>query len=188
MRRWWSCFGPTAQKNRCSRRGWQQLSWFVALRASGSRAYDKEVQKMLRWFKRRETSRERVVTNAAQAGDVEPVKALPEEDPGLVNARREGGVTPLHEAAANGHPKVVILLIDLGAEINARTEQGGTPLHGAALYGHEEAAALLLAFGARIDPRDNDCKTPLYMAEGKGHTGVVKLLRAQELLGRFTEP
>ena len=40
----------------------------------------------------------------------------------------EYGVTPLHEAARIGHPKVVAILLAAGADPNARTRSGETPM------------------------------------------------------------
>ena len=47
-----------------------------------------------------------------------------------VSARtaNEYGVTPLHEAARIGHPKVVAILLAAGADPNARTRSGETAM------------------------------------------------------------
>ena len=42
-------------------------------------------------------------------------------------ARDEHGSTPLHRAAAYGHPSIVKALLDAGAKLDARTEEGKTP-------------------------------------------------------------
>ena len=58
------------------------------------------------------------------------------------------GWTPLHVAAANGHPKMVLALIDNGAQIDAQDHDGNTPLHLASGGGHDETIRVLMAHGA----------------------------------------
>jgi ankyrin repeat protein len=43
-------------------------------------------------------------------------------------ATDEYGVTPLHEAARNGHTAVVTVLLAAGADPNARSRAGETPV------------------------------------------------------------
>jgi ankyrin repeat protein len=64
-----------------------------------------------------------------------------------VNARQEGGWTPLHIAAAEGRTEICGLLLDRGADVNAEDEDGNTPLYLAAKDGHTETAALLREHG-----------------------------------------
>jgi ankyrin repeat protein len=51
-----------------------------------------------------------------------------------VNARDEGGRTPLMVAAFNANPEVIKTLITAGADVNARNDFGSTPLMEAAGY------------------------------------------------------
>lgn len=63
---------------------------------------------------------------------------------------QDGGRTPLHQqsASTSADPRVVDLLIDLGADVNATDSQGRTPLDVALLLG-SPAAAVLQARGAQ---------------------------------------
>ncbi len=54
-----------------------------------------------------------------------------------------GGLTPLHQAATVGNPKVVALLLRAGADKNARTTLGLTPLSIAEMNEHQEIIELL---------------------------------------------
>jgi ankyrin repeat protein len=65
-----------------------------------------------------------------------------------VNAKDDGGQTPLHGAAAEGHKDVVELLVANKAEINAETNLGATPLALAARYEHSEVMELLRRHGS----------------------------------------
>ena len=55
---------------------------------------------------------------------------------------------PLQRAAAQGHARIVELLVEAGADVNTRDVQGRTPLMAAALGDHTEALESLLKAGA----------------------------------------
>jgi ankyrin repeat protein len=56
----------------------------------------------------------------------------------------QGGSTPLHSAAANGHLDVVKFLVAQQAEVNAKETDGWTPLHLAARYGYLDIVKFLV--------------------------------------------
>ncbi|MDA7653513.1 ankyrin repeat domain-containing protein, partial [bacterium] len=98
-----------------------------------------------------------------------------------VNAKREGGSTPLHGAAEGGHEEIVKLLIVAGADLHARTVPmlgggGWTPLHSAARQGHKEIVELLIANGTDVNSRDSTSKSSLHDAALEGHKEIVELL------------
>jgi len=65
---------------------------------------------------------------AAEAGDLEQIRALLQADPDLVHERDAQGATPLHCATFGGHSDAARLLIEHGAEINAIDGKfGATP-------------------------------------------------------------
>lgn len=125
------------------------------------------------------------IDDAAKAGDLIQVKAFLRQDPKLVFSTDDGGMTPLHWAAQNGHVDVAIFLIANRADVNARTtgdkySAGQTPLHEAAWRGQKDVAALLLARKAEVDAKDVLGRTPLCFAVMENHTDVAKLLIANK--------
>ena len=64
---------------------------------------------------------------AAEAGDLEPVKALVAKG-ALVNTRSAHGWTPLMYAARRGNVEMVRFLLEHGASVNIRDMDGRTPL------------------------------------------------------------
>ena len=120
------------------------------------------------------------IHDAAKSGDIAGVQA--ELDKGVdVNAKREGGSTPLHGAAEGGHGEIVELLIVAGADLHARTVPmlgggGWTPLHSAARQGHREIVELLIANGSDVNSRDSSGKSSLHDAALEGHKEIVELL------------
>jgi ankyrin repeat protein len=66
-----------------------------------------------------------------------------------VNARDNGGSTPLHQAAINGHKEIAELLIANGADVNAKTDAGVTPLDDAIGRKHSETIDLLRKHGGK---------------------------------------
>jgi ankyrin repeat protein len=83
------------------------------------------------------------------------VRAFVARDRSLLGARmsrNEHDRTPLHHAAAKNRPRMVRLLLDLGAEANAPDAVGMTALTTAAREHADPAiAAMLIAAGARLD-------------------------------------
>jgi ankyrin repeat protein len=83
------------------------------------------------------------------------VRSLIARDPSLLHARmsrNEHHRTPLHHAAARNRPKIVRLLIDLGADPNATDATGAAPLATAAQENADlSVISMLLEVGAKLD-------------------------------------
>ena len=74
------------------------------------------------------------------------------------------GLSALQQAAHCGHPEVIKLLLEHGADIHIRRSNGRTPLHEACLNGELEAAQALIDGGADVHSVDDAGATPYDLA------------------------
>jgi ankyrin repeat protein len=107
---------------------------------------------------------------AVKRGDIERIRALLAEQPGLANARSQTdprGTYPLHVAAQFDQAEAARVLIEHGADASLLdTENDSIALCWAAFFGHPEVVHVLL--GAVSDPsqRNKHGLTPLGCAIG----------------------
>ena len=97
----------------------------------------------------------------------------------LANRKGVFGYTPLHEAVASGHAKVLDFLLKKAGDVNCRANSGYTPLHLAASSGHAECVRVLLNNKADISMVDEYGKTPKQTAELSSKNSIVRLLRSE---------
>lgn len=116
------------------------------------------------------------IHQAALKGDLERVKALVNEDPGLINTPGGNGKAPLHWAAQGGHVEIVDFLIERGAVVDIQNVADETPLHYAAALGHSEVVKLLVEKGASLNLRTITGETPLHYSTNLGQFESVQLL------------
>ncbi|SVB74620.1 uncharacterized protein METZ01_LOCUS227474 [marine metagenome] len=119
------------------------------------------------------------IHDAAKAGNIEAVKQHLAAGAD-VNAKNEGGLTPLHPAAYEGHMEIVELLIAKGADVNTKDVDGLTSLHFAASNGHKDVVELLIAEGADVNAKAADGEMPLHRATVYGNKEIVELLIAND--------
>lgn len=96
---------------------------------------------------------------AIDDGDLETLRRLLRDRPGLLEARTSPGYAPerqqsctgLHAAIYAGQHGAARLLIDSGIDLEARTAEGRTALHDSIEFGHPAVTELLLERGAELD-------------------------------------
>ena len=86
-------------------------------------------------------------------------------------------------AAIHGHPEVVELLADGGAQLDLQGYSGRTALWNAAGSNHPAVVRLLVGRGADQTIRGRDGRTPRELAVFQGHTECAALLQVSKLLG-----
>ena len=122
--------------------------------------------------------------DAARWNDVEALRRLLDEDPGLLEAEGDVGLRerPLHIACHAGSGEAAGYLLDRGATIDKKNACGETPLMLACSAGRVEVVRLLLARRADPTSHDRDLWTALMYAlsgrehPGSGHEAVIRLL------------
>ncbi len=112
--------------------------------------------------------------SAIKSGDVQKVGQLLSSRVS-VNARGEGGITPLIAAAQTGNMDVISLLVDRNADINAQNDKGFTALMMAARGGHASAVKLLLAKGADRTIKNDTGFTAEEIANAFSHAEVINI-------------
>ena len=138
------------------------------------------------------SNRELIIHRAADNGDLAALNVILDENPKLLNARDEGGRTPLHRAVGKNQMEAVKYLLARGAQVNVQDrikdtplsyasgntaiarlllEHGadpnlknffGAPLNGAATACRIDLARLLLSYGADVNVTDYEMRTPLH--------------------------
>lgn len=122
------------------------------------------------------------VFEAAASGDAARVLELVREEPARAGYTSQDGFSPLGLGAFFGHPEVVAVLLDAGADPNvpSRNAMKVTPLHsGAACSDPSKALAICRALlGAGADPnvRQAGGWTPLHQAASHGNGRLASLL------------
>lgn len=99
-------------------------------------------------------------------------------DPDAVKQGKDGrGISPLMEAAGNGHRDIVSLLLKANATVDIHDEDGNTALMYAANAGHLGVIQDLLKAGAMRDIANHRGDTALSLATSRGHQGVADALQ-----------
>ncbi|MFN0164560.1 MAG: ankyrin repeat domain-containing protein [Burkholderiales bacterium] len=124
---------------------------------------------------RRNAAGESAVMLAALAGHLAVVEFLVGKEAQI----NHPGWTPLIYAAANGHRKIVEILLENHAYIDSSSSAGITSLMMAARGGHLEVVKFLIEEGADVDVKNDQDQTAADWAELTRNTDIAKLIRAK---------
>jgi len=120
------------------------------------------------------------VHEAAAAGNLDRVKQLVEQNPGLAKSLSPDGFPVFALACFFGHLDTARYLAQQGADIHAAATNGTgyNALTAAVAGGHTSIVEWLLACGLDANYRYGPGYTPLLTAAANGHLGIVELLLA----------
>ncbi|KAJ9299066.1 hypothetical protein DTO271G3_3308 [Paecilomyces variotii] len=114
---------------------------------------------------------------AAQGGHANIMGLLINQQVDVNAPAIESRRTPIHQAAQNGHLKVVELLLEHGATADPVDSDHITPLWSAAQEGHYDIVKLLLENDVAIEVESSDAaRRPIHQAAQCGHLRIVELL------------
>ncbi|CAM9339061.1 unnamed protein product [Ectocarpus sp. 12 AP-2014] len=114
---------------------------------------------------------------AAMDGSSERALALLlSRDPIDVNQGDSAGCTPLMLATTNGHPRVVRILLNHGANMSIVDDAGSDALLKSAIVGHSAVTKTLVKAGAHLEATDINGATPLHLAATCGNSEVMRVL------------
>jgi ankyrin repeat protein len=143
------------------------------------------------------------IDEAIARGDLDSVKQFLDRDASLVRGKPDAKLSPLHQAILRRQSKIVVLLLERGADVQAPDSSGRTPLHlaveradagivkellrrigwtplhHAAAKNRMEIATLLLDSGMDPNLRSELGGTALHEAAASGVVEMVNLLLAR---------
>ena len=116
------------------------------------------------------------IYSACGLNDTGRLQALIDEDPAVVGATEDYGMTPLHWAARAGAMECAELLVKKGAAVNALNKAQRTPLQLAAEKDQSAMVRCLAKHGADLNTQDKKGRTPLHRAMYEGRVAAAEAL------------
>lgn len=117
---------------------------------------------------------------ACAVGDAKRVRELISSDPGSVNSYSVDGFTPIALAAFFGHPDVVEILANAGADIDAQAQNPMkvAAIHAAVAARDARCVEILLQNGANPNLTQQNGITPLHVAQVNKDEAIIHMLTA----------
>lgn len=115
------------------------------------------------------------IYDAASRGNLAEVKNLCDQCFG-VNWQNIFKSTPLHAAALNNHPEIVMFLLSCNADPNSQTITGWTPLMYASRSADVDVVNALLTASPKLDVQKFDGWTALMLAANNNRVGNAKAI------------
>lgn len=113
---------------------------------------------------------------AGRNGDIDVMRTLAMAGADI-NGTSADGWMALHEAAREGHFRLIITLLDdLGADPHPKLINGSEPIHLAAEAGHDTCLRVLLARGVDANVLNPKGLSPLHIAANKGRWQLIPTL------------
>ena len=119
------------------------------------------------------------IYSAIEEGNLEKVREYLENDPGLINQKNQGLLTPLNLAAEKNQPEIAAFLLEKGADPAIGDRENSLPIHLAAVSGSIPVVDLLLEKGVDVDSRDINQMTPLLFAVSRSQLEMANHLIQQ---------
>lgn len=116
------------------------------------------------------------IDEAIARGDVDDVKRHVQRDPAVLRGKGDAKLLPLHQAILRRQTKIVLWLLEQGADVNAPDSAGRTPLHLTVERGEAAVTKALLQRKADPTKRDRVGWTPLHHAAAKNRIEIATLL------------
>ena len=116
------------------------------------------------------------IDEAIAKGDADDVKRHLDRDPALARGKADAKLSPLHNAILRRQTKIVLLLLDSGADVQAPDSAGRTPLHLAVERNDAGVVKELLRRKADPTRKDRIGWTPLHHAAAKDRVEIATLL------------
>ena len=123
------------------------------------------------------------IYTACALNDTSRLKELIAENPDVVDATDDYGMTPLHWAARANSTECAEILLEHGALVNVLNKAHRTPLQLAAEANREDIIRLLAQHDADLNTQDRKGRTPLHRATYEG-----KVEAAETLLEAGADP
>jgi ankyrin repeat protein len=116
------------------------------------------------------------LTSAMQAGNLDRIRSIVEDDRTVAEVKDDLGENLLHKAVSFGRRDIMDFLLERGFSVYEKNNSEQTPLHEASAKGFRDMAEALIAHGADITARDLKGDTPLHLATRNGRREIIELL------------